>query len=88
MGAGAAVRLRVPSEDETKWRANEASGRSCPPWEIVVDDTLQPGDCVVETDLGSAHFGFEAQLKEVEASLLGILAQRPEPLPSPALAAK
>jgi hypothetical protein len=33
---------------------------------------------VVETDLGTASLGFEAQLKEVEQGMLDLLALRPE----------
>ena len=78
LGADAAVRLRVPTADLDTWKDGadwKGSRHHC---EVAVDDTLEPGDCVVETTMGTAHFGFAAQLKEIEQGLLGILAQRPE----------
>lgn len=83
MGAGSAVRLRVPPAQLSGWQGSDGWKRSRYQLELAEDDTLQPGDCLVETDLGSANFGFAAQLKEIEAGLLGILAQRPAPSPSP-----
>lgn len=78
MGAGSAVRLRVPPAQLSRWQTNHEWERSRYQLEVAEDDTLQAGDCFVETDLGSANFGFEAQMKEIEAGLLGILAQRPD----------
>lgn len=78
MGAGSAVRLRVPPAQFAAWQANRDWKRSRYQLELAADDTLQPGDCVVATDLGSANFGFATQLQEIEAGLLNILAQRPE----------
>ena len=77
MGAGAAVRLRVPPAELIGWQENGEWKRSRYKLEVAADDTLQPGDCLVETDLGSANFGFTTQLKEIEAGLLNILEQRP-----------
>ena len=42
------------------------------------DDALSPGDCIVETELGTANFGFEAQLRDVEESFAQLLAHRPD----------
>ena len=78
MGAGSAVRLRLPPAQISAWQRNDAWKLSRYALEFAADEALQPGECVVETDLGSAEFGFEAQLKEIEAGLLGILAQRPD----------
>ena len=38
---------------------------------------LPAGDCILETDMGSANFGIDAQLKEVEQGFFDLLAQRP-----------
>jgi flagellar assembly protein FliH len=35
------------------------------------------GDCILETEMGSANFSIEAQLKEVEQGFFDLLAQRP-----------
>jgi len=39
---------------------------------------MGPDDCVLETDVGSASFSIEAQLKEVEQGFFDLLAQRPQ----------
>jgi flagellar assembly protein FliH len=44
---------------------------------IVEDPHLGPDDCILETDVGSANFSIEAQLKEVEQGFFDLLAQRP-----------
>ncbi len=77
MGAGPTVKLRLPSEDLAKWQEQDIFKSSRYACELIVDDKLQAGDCVVETELGVANFGFDAQLKEVEQGLVDLLAQRP-----------
>ena len=46
--------------------------------EVVEDAHLTPIDCILETELGSANFSIDAQLKEVEQGFFDLLAQRPE----------
>ena len=82
MGAGSAVRLRVPPEEVHAWGQQAAWKDARYTCELVPDETLLAGDCVAETDLGSAHFGFDAQLKEIEVGLRSILAQRPVDVPT------
>jgi flagellar assembly protein FliH len=44
----------------------------------VIEDThLGPDDCILETDLGSANFSIDAQMKEIEQGFFDLLAQRP-----------
>jgi len=45
---------------------------------IQEDASLAPGDCVVETAMGSAEVSLDNKLREIEASFLELLAQRPE----------
>jgi flagellar assembly protein FliH len=45
---------------------------------IVEDPHLGSDDCILETDVGSANFSIEAQLKEVEQGFFDLLAQRPQ----------
>jgi flagellar assembly protein FliH len=74
---GSSVSLRVSAPEAVKWRtffANPLNGTTV---EIIEDVHLGPGDCVLETDLGSANFSIDAQLKEVEQGLFDLLAQRP-----------
>jgi flagellar assembly protein FliH len=78
MQCGSVVRIRVAAENADLWRrfgdANGGSSR----WEIAPDEALSSGECIVETDLGTASFGFEAQLRDVEESFTQLLAQRPD----------
>jgi flagellar assembly protein FliH len=76
MQYGSAVRIRIAAEDEDLWRGwGDANGGSSR-WEIAPDETLNPGDCIVETELGTANFGFEAQLRDVEESFAQLLTHR------------
>jgi flagellar assembly protein FliH len=74
---GSVVSVRVAPQKAEKWReflANPLNGSTIT---IVEDVHLEPEDCVLETDLGSANFSIEAQLKEVEQGFFDLLAQRP-----------
>jgi flagellar assembly protein FliH len=77
MQCGGSVRVRVASAEAESWRERGEEKNGAPRWEIVVDSALKPGDCIVETSVGSANFGLDAQLNEVEESLLQLLAQSP-----------
>lgn len=77
MQCGPAVRVRVAPAEAERWRKlgkNEAGGAQ---WDVVADEQLQPTDCIVETELGTANFSFEAQLRDVEESFAQLLAHRP-----------
>lgn len=78
LGTEEAVRLRVPPQDLPSWESHVNGTGSRYRVELAADDRLRTGDCLVETNMGTANFGFPAQLKEIEQGLLGILAQRPE----------
>ena len=69
LSAGTAVRLRVPSADIELWKSAVAllPNRGAQP-EIDADDTVRLGECLVETELGSADLGVRAQLGEIERS--------------------
>ena len=45
--------------------------------EIAEDAHLSDQDCMVGTELGSANFGLDTQLKEVEQGFFDLLALRP-----------
>jgi len=45
--------------------------------EVAEDALLSDQDCVLETHLGSANFGLDTQLKEVEQGFFDLLALRP-----------
>ncbi len=73
-----AVRLRVPSTDVAAWKLSQSATKSLPSFDLVEDPRLEPDDAVLETHIGSANIGFEAQLKLVEQGFLDLLAHRPE----------
>ncbi len=78
MGAGPVVRIRVAAGELAAWQAKAGFADTGFQVELVAEATLDLGECVVETDLGTAHLGFEAQLKEVEEGMLDLLALRPQ----------
>jgi flagellar assembly protein FliH len=74
---GSSVSVRVAATEAGKWReclANPLNGTTVT---IIEDAHLGPKDCILETDLGSANFSIDAQLKEVEQGFFDLLAQRP-----------
>ncbi|MGA9476096.1 MAG: FliH/SctL family protein, partial [Terriglobales bacterium] len=71
--------LYVPARETTDWRhyfACQVEGSPVP--DVHEDAALAPGECRVETSLGSTEVGIESQLKEIETGLLDLLAERPE----------
>jgi flagellar assembly protein FliH len=73
------VNLYVNPREGTDWRhyfARQMEGAPAP--EIHDDGTLAPGECRMETSLGTAEIGLELQLKEIETGLLDLLAERPQ----------
>ena len=64
---GSSVSVRVSPEKAEKWRNYLAGSHNGSTIAIVEDPHLEPDDCILETDLGSANFSIDAQLKEVEA---------------------
>ena len=45
--------------------------------EVHEDPTVEPEQCVLETELGTTELGIEVQLKEIEKGLMDLLAARP-----------
>ena len=78
MQCGSVIRIRVALDDAELWRRSGNCDGDSARWEIVADETLDLGDCIVETELGTANFGFEAQLRDVEESFMQLLAHRPD----------
>jgi flagellar assembly protein FliH len=71
------VTIRVRPEAEARWRAQFEGVQ---PWArvtITADATLAPGGCLLETELGTANFSLEAQLKEIEQGFFDVLALKP-----------
>ena len=63
------VRLHVPAQERDLW--SEAVGLvphlAARP-EIIAQEDLAPGDCRIETEIGSVDLGLQAQLCEIESS--------------------
>jgi flagellar assembly protein FliH len=77
MREGSNVTIRVgPSKGET-WKRYFAGVSGATRVEVVEDADLNDHDCIVETELGSANFSLEKQLKEVEQGFFDLLAVRP-----------
>jgi len=77
MREGSSIAIRVgPGKGET-WREYFAAGANGAHLEVIEDPKLADGDCFVETELGSANFSIDKQLKEVEQGFFDLLALRP-----------
>ncbi len=75
---GSSVTVRVPPSDAAKWRQRLGNLHSVYEISVVEDTQMSLDDCVLETELGSADFSVEAQLKEVERGFFDLLALRPK----------
>jgi flagellar assembly protein FliH len=75
---GTKVNLHVHLKEGADWRlyfASQMEGVPAP--EVHEDPAVAPGECRIETSLGSTEIGLQAQLKEIETGLLDLLAERP-----------
>jgi flagellar assembly protein FliH len=77
--AGSAVTIRIATEDTDKWKHSSLLADTPHQIALLVDPALSPGDCTVETDLGTAEFGLDAQFKRIEESMSDLLRLRPGP---------
>jgi flagellar assembly protein FliH len=77
MDCGSSVRLRVAPGEAEQWLALGENRGGALRWDVVGDDALQSGDCIVETELGKANFGFEAQLRDIEETFMQLIARKP-----------
>ena len=66
--------LKVPVGETAIWQKyfQDITGL-----QVFEDEALQANDCILETEVGSAHLGVDAQLKEIEKGFFDLLAQRP-----------
>jgi flagellar assembly protein FliH len=78
IAANTNTRLRAHPSDIKVWREYFAQAReNFPAPELIGDPEIQPGRCILETELGATEIGLETQLKEIEQGFLDLLAQRP-----------
>ncbi len=78
IGSGSTTRLRAHPSDVKVWRDYFAQAReSFPTPELIGDPEVQPGQCRLETEVGSTEIGLETQMKEIEQGFLDLLVERP-----------
>jgi flagellar assembly protein FliH len=69
-----AIVLRVPKEEVNRWQDVFVAES---PVQVVGDERLAAGDCVLETNVGKVELGVKAQLSEIEKGFFDLLQQRP-----------
>ncbi len=85
LDTGTKVKLHVHPQEAADWRHYFACQmEDVPAPDVYEDPAIAPGECRIETSLGSTEFGLESQLKEIETGLLDLLAERPGDGSSPA----
>ena len=68
--------LRVSATDLESWREVSASEKGVFP-DVIVDEHLAAGECVIETTAGKVELGVAAQLQEIERSFFDLVHKRP-----------
>lgn len=74
---GSTISVRVRPEEALRWREQLAAAVVTVAATVIEDSERAPGDCVLETEMGSVNFSLDAQLKEVERGFLDVLARTP-----------
>ena len=66
--------LRVPADDVAMWRGVFGSNDAV---QVVGDERMTAGECVLETNVGKVELGVSAQLEEIEKGFFDLLHHRP-----------
>ncbi len=74
---GSSATVRVRAHEASRFRAHFSTLTLDLKISVVEDDALEPGDCILETEMGVVNFSLQAQLKEVEQGFFDVLAQKP-----------
>jgi flagellar assembly protein FliH len=61
---GSSTILRVPEEEAEAWSAMFESGTSTKV-EILADDRMAPGECSLQTNVGTVEMGIDVQMEEI-----------------------
>jgi flagellar assembly protein FliH len=77
MREGSSITVRVSPEQAGLWREYLDGQPGANRIEVAEDTELSGQQCFVETELGTANFGLDAQLKEIEQGFFDLLALRP-----------
>jgi len=73
LSEGTRVRLRVAPGQLPEWERNFASAA-----QVVGDERLGRGECLIESEVGTTAVNVDEQLKEIEQGLMDLLSHRPE----------
>ena len=68
--------LRVNASAVEKWRGALPEDMG-PSLQILADERLGAGECVLETNVGKVELGVSAQLEEIERGFFDLMQQRP-----------
>jgi len=68
--------LRVPSAEVERWREVFVAGAESAV-QLLGDEELEAGECILETNVGRVELGVKAQLEEIEKGFFDLLQQRP-----------
>jgi flagellar assembly protein FliH len=77
MREGSSITVRVSAGRGGAWKKYFGGFPNMARVEIAEDPKLSDQDCLLETELGTANFGLDTQLKEVEQGFFDLLALRP-----------
>lgn len=69
--------VQVPAREVELWRAFFADSSPQSSVEVVGDEHLKTGDCVLKTNMGRVDLGVDAQISEIETGFFDLLQQRP-----------
>ncbi|HTR67828.1 MAG TPA: FliH/SctL family protein [Terriglobales bacterium] len=73
------VRVRVHPAEAEMWQnelAPHREGKAA--LEVLADEAVAAGNCILETELGRTEIGLSEQFKEIENGLFDLLALKPE----------
>lgn len=74
---GSTAVLRVPKGVVEIWKEIFV-GSPWPSLQVVGDERLGAGECVLDTNVGRVELGVKAQLEEIERGFFDLIEQRPE----------
>lgn len=77
MREGSSITVRVAPGRGASWKRYFAGIVNLAHVEVTEDAQLREDDCMLDTELGTANFSLDAQLKEVEQGFFDLLALRP-----------
>jgi flagellar assembly protein FliH len=69
--------LRVPAAEADLWRGVFSAQAFESSVQVVGDERLGAGECVLDTNVGKVELGVSAQLSEIERGFFDLLQQRP-----------